>query len=140
MKAVLAAILGLFLSIKASAGDGEKALSDDDIIRTAKTFAIGPVGESGATTKAETALRAILKQPDGVARFKKILAKATNEGRLYALVGLRNLDPNAYQAALPAYSEDVSNVRTMQGCMVMNPEMREVARSIQGQRFKLSPE
>lgn len=109
-------ILG-FLSCSARLDAAERS-DADATLRTATSFAIGGVGVAGTMSQRERALREVLKQSDAVARLESMLPQASPAGQLYALLGLRARDRNAYKQALLKYGEGDASVQTMRGCIL----------------------
>ena len=90
----------------------------DSTLRKASSFAMGGVGVAGTMSQGERALREVLKQSDAVARLESILPQASPAGQLYALLGLRTRDRNAYREALMKYGQSDAIVKTMRGCLL----------------------
>ena len=90
----------------------------DATLRKASSFAMGGVGAGGVMSQGERALRDVLKKSDAVARLERMLPQASPAGQLYALLGLRARDRNAYQQALMKYGQSDAIVKTMRGCIL----------------------
>jgi hypothetical protein len=87
-----------------------------------KVFGGWAVGIAGQPTAAVDALRTIMKEQNAVAALGFLRTHATMAGQLMALVGLYDLDPVAFQAALPTYVKSKASVRVWEtGCM-MGPD------------------
>jgi hypothetical protein len=99
-------------------------------VQEADKFAFGGIGVAGTMSKGETALRAILDQPDAATQLEKMLPHATDAGRLYILVGLRIRDRSAYKRAFDSYSKHDSTVQTVHGCMISKESFQAVMREI----------
>jgi len=104
-------------------------------VQDADKFALGGIGVAGAMSKGESALRAILDQPDAVTQLEGMLPHATDAGRLYILVGLRMRDRSAYKRAFESYSKHDSTVETVRGCMVSRESFQALMREIDRGNF-----
>jgi hypothetical protein len=124
-KIVGAITLGLCAVPLASASD----------VQDADKFALGGVGAARIISKGESALRTILNQPDAVTQLEKMLAHATDAGRLYILVGLRMRDRSAYKRAFDSYSKHDSTVETVRGCMISKESFQALMREIDRGNF-----
>lgn len=100
------------------------------------TFAIGGVGVAGIISPMEKDFRALLKEPDAVAKCQKLLTDATPEGQMYGLLGLKLKDEAAFNAALPAYKGSKKQVRQQSGCIMHSTSMGELAASIEKGSYK----
>lgn len=135
-------LTALFLSIAgASAGDKKNADADAahspyEALTAATTFAIGGVGVAGTISPAENDFRALLKEPDAVAKCQKLLTEATPEGQMYGLLGLKLKDEAAFLAALPKYKGSKTNLREMAGCMMGTITAGELAGRIEKGLYK----
>jgi len=98
-------------------------------------FALGGIGVAGTISKGESALRAILDEPDAVTQLEKMLPHATDAGRLYILVGLRMRDRSAYKRAFDSYSKHDSTVETVRGCMIGRESFQALMREIDRGNF-----
>ena len=90
------------------------------ILRKTGSFALGGVGVAGTLSEGERALREVLKQSDAVSRLETLLPEASAAGQLYALLGLRTRDRNAYQKALLKYGARPDSVQTIRGCILQH--------------------
>lgn len=88
-----------------------------DHLVAARCFAFGGVGFAGITTPEEFAFRAVMRSPDSTELFKQAFSKATNEGKLYALCGLRATDRPAFDAYAATVIKRNPKVSTASGCL-----------------------
>jgi hypothetical protein len=102
----------------------------DSILRKSGAFALGGVGVAGTMSEGERALRELLKQPDAVVRLEHMLPDASAPGQLYALLGLRLRDREAYQRALAKYGQRDVTVQTMRGCIVQQEHFTTLVKQI----------
>lgn len=105
-------------------------------VKTAERFSVGGVGYAGIPSRQETAFRQLLKQPEALVQCQKLLTEATPAGQLYGLLGLRLLDQQAFQAALPRYKDAKTDILTMSGCIVMHTTAAKLARQIEKGELK----
>ena len=105
-------------------------------VKTAAWFTIGGVGIAGTTAPQEKAFRELLKQPEPAARCQKLLVEGSPAGQLYGLLGLRLLDQQAFQTALPRYKDSKTVITTASGCLVLPTTSAEVAQQIAAGIFK----
>src|SRR5437867_10840827 len=99
-------------------------------VQDADKFAFGGIGVAGTMSKGESALRAILDEPDAAIQLERMLPHATDAGRLYILVGLRMRDRSAYKRAFDSYSQHDGTVETVQGCMISRESFQALMREI----------
>ncbi len=59
-----------------------------------------------------------------------MLPEASPAGQLYALLGLRARDRDAYQQALAKYGQRHATVETMSGCIVQRESFRDLVKQI----------
>ena len=119
----------IILGIAARLGAAEAA-DPGSALEKASSFAIGGVGVAGTMSAGEQALRDILKQADAVRRLETILPQASPAGQLYALLGLRGRDHEAYRRALARYGEREGRVETMRGCILGHESFTNLVKQI----------
>lgn len=102
----------------------------DTTLRKASSFAMGGVGVAGTMSQGERALREVLKKSDAVVRLESMLAQASPAGQLYALLGLRSRNRNAYQQALLKYGQSDASVQTMRGCILRSESFAALVNQI----------
>jgi hypothetical protein len=100
-------------------------------LRKTATFALGGVGVAGIMSEGERTLREILKEPDATRRLENVLPEAPPAGQLYALLGLRLRDREAYQRALEKHRANDAKVQTMRGCILQRESFRELVKQIE---------
>lgn len=134
---ILLSAFALVAATSATLGMDPKPPSNAyETLRTAKVFAIGPVGFAATTSTSEMAFRDLLKRPDGAAQFAKLLKGATLEGQMYALLGLRHLDQKAFEAAAPKYRQSKSEIHAVGGCLTYAKTAGQVVADIQEGKVK----
>ena len=110
--------------------DAAEPSDADSTLRKATSFAMGGVGVAGTMSQGERALREVLKKSDAVARLESMLPEASPAGQLYALLGLRARDRNAYKQALMKYGESEASVQTMRGCILRSESFAALVNQI----------
>ena len=105
--------------------------ASETALQKTMTFALGGVGFAGTMSQGERALREVLKEPDAARRLENIVANASAAGQLYALLGLRLRDREAYQRALQKYRTNDANVQTMRGCIIQRESFRKLIEEIE---------
>lgn len=107
-----------------------------DTVKSAERFTIGGVGIAGIPSRQETVFRQLLKQPEPLARCQKLITEATAAGQFYGLLGLRLLDQQAFQTALPRYKDSKTDIPTISGCIVMHTTAAKLAKQIEKGELK----
>ena len=107
-----------------------------DTLKAAEMFTVGGIGYAGTISAEEQAFRKLLQQPEPAVRCKKLLEEATPAGQMYALLGLRLLDAEAFRAAAPRYKHAKENISTARGCIVMHFPAADIAKQIAEGAYK----
>lgn len=82
-------------------------------------FAFGPTGFLGVISTGEMTFTRIISRPDAAACMKQVLADGSSAGRAYALIALRELDPDYYRAHYPeALARPALQIMTLSGCLI----------------------
>ncbi len=105
------------------------------ILQAAPTFSSAAVGEAGITPSEVLAWRTLLWSADAGTRFKDLLATGSPAGQLYALTGLRVIDPAFYRQAVTRVGRLGGTVQTVRGCIVMNERVADLVREIDEGRW-----
>jgi hypothetical protein len=95
-----------------------------------KRFAFGGVGFFGGTSNGEFAFCAILKSPKASDLFKDIYLQGTDEGKLYALCGLRVIDHDAFNHYFAIFRTENKRITTQSGCVIREEPAGEVIQRI----------
>jgi hypothetical protein len=95
-------------------------------------FAFGGVGFIGRITQGERDFRVIQSQPPAVAleSFEEIYAHGSAAGKIYALAGIRQLDPDRETELLKSLQGSDEKVMTMAGCVIESRRMIDLAKAI----------
>jgi hypothetical protein len=98
----------------------------------ARRFAFGGVGIAGATSAGEYAFRAALRSRKPAQIFKSVFVQGTEEGKLYALCGIRASDRAAFDSYAKLLVSTNAEVTTMRGCIVGHEKAAELVKQIAG--------
>ena len=96
----------------------------------ADVFAIGPISDDATTSDEERALRALLKKPNASEKLSALLRSASVAGQLYARLGLRLCDRDAFERAVPDYLRRDGVVTAMAGCIIHDERIAAIAQKI----------
>jgi hypothetical protein len=109
-------------------------------IEQAPIFGIGPMGIAGQPPAAENHLRELVKQPHARERLVKVLrTSTTEEGRMYALLGLKQVDPKEFQQRSKAYATKTNAVSvSIGGCLVSQQAVSNVVAEIKSGHYRLN--
>jgi len=132
------AVLGLLLKsphLTAEPRQASADLSDPTalagaILERAAGFSSAAVGEGAFIPSEVLAWRVIMQSPTADATFKRVLARGSVAGRLYALTGLRLTDHASYQVAVKRMLLTGGSVRTTRGCIVSTEHVADLVREI----------
>jgi hypothetical protein len=132
------AVLGLLLKsphLTAEPRPASADLSDPTtlasaILERAPRFSSAAVGEGAFIPSEVLAWRVIMQSPAADATFKRVLARGSVAGRLYALTGLRLTDHASYQLAVKRMLLTGGSVRTTRGCIVSTEHVADLVREI----------
>ena len=86
---------------------------------------------AGTTSEGEVAFREIYNRPSAKDDFLKLLNAGNPQARCYALVALRDLNPQIYSSEIEKYKKDKTKVTTIGGCMIAVFPMSSVATNIE---------
>jgi hypothetical protein len=100
-----------------------------EVLRTAHRFEGPYVGLSGATSEYALAFRVLVGSPNARAAFLTLFRDASRAGRLYAAAGIYFADPPSFDAAIAELAGSDGIVQTMDGCIVAEEHVAEIARS-----------
>jgi len=137
------AVLGLLLksphltpeSRQASADLSDPTALASAILERAAGFSSAAVGEGAFIPSEVLAWRVIMQSPTADATFKRVLARGSVAGRLYALTGLRLTDQAYYQQAAKRMLLSGGSVRTTRGCIVSTEHVADLVREIDDGRW-----
>jgi hypothetical protein len=128
----------LLLAPAFSLADESPKKTDDPyaVVASASLFAIGGVGYAGRTTDAETALREIVKQKDGVKLCRKLLEEKNLAAQLYGLLGLKLLGDKVFAEAYPRFEKSKTMVKTASGCELYEDSVAVLAKEIRDRKVE----
>ena len=130
---LLLLILGLpCLSCRSARDPRESWTSHEgfEYLIVARQFAFGGVGVAGATSTGEFAFRAVLRSRDSAKIFKLVFLQGTEEGKLYALCGIRAADRAAFDSYAKLIVSTNAEVTTMRGCIIGHEKAADVVKRI----------
>ena len=87
------------------------------VLRTARTVASSSIGYSGIVPDAVVAWLTVLKHPHARDTYLELLRTGTPAGQIYALAGIRTVDPPLYQDLAERYRRDRTPISAMAGCI-----------------------
>ena len=93
----------------------------------------------GVPSRGEIDFTFILSQPQTAASsaFEELYAIGNPQGKLYALSGIKKLDPRRFEALLAASETATDEVVVMRGCIVSHEALRDVAKQIERGKFRI---
>ena len=94
---------------------------------------------AGITPEPVLALERLLAEPDATRALAFALKHALLPGQLFALSGLYDSDPLAFQAALPHFQTLKTSVPTQHGCLGSYSPVPSVAKAIAQGRYSTRP-
>jgi hypothetical protein len=97
---------------------------------TIQRFSFGGVGIVGTISDGEFAFRAVLRSPESAKLFKTAYLQATEEGKLYALCGIRATDRSSFENYAAALRSTTNEVAIQSGCIVDGEKVAKVVRQI----------
>ena len=96
----------------------------------ARRFAFGGVSDDGHTSTGEFSFRAVLRSHNAPQLFKAVFFQGTEEGKLYALCGIRVTDRSAFDSYASILVSTNAEVTTQFGCAVLHEPAPEVVKRI----------
>jgi len=134
MRIWILAVSLLFVSI-ASAGDSV----DPVLERLAKVdrFAFGGTGYAGVISSGEKDYRVILSRPSALPDFEKLFVTGNSQGKSYALMGIRALDPARFKQISRPLRGSTEEVATQRGCIVYHDSLGTVLKRIEAGSYFL---
>jgi hypothetical protein len=98
-------------------------------------FAFGPVGYTGVTSSGEKDYRAMLARPSAMSEFERLFSSGNIQGKCYALVGIRKLNPQRFKELTQSLHSSKEPVETMQGCIVFHELFGAVIKQIDAGKY-----
>jgi len=115
MKIWILAVSLMFVSFAHAADSVDPVM---DRLAKAERFAFGGTGYAGIISQGEKDYRVILSRPSAEADFEKLLGVGNPQGKSYALVGIRALDPTRFKQISGPLRDSTEEVVTQSGCIV----------------------
>lgn len=106
-------------------------------LKNAPYFAIGGVGIAGTISEPEKAFRVLLARKDAAAVFQSLLIEANPEGRMYALLGLKEKSKTTFRQKVSAYRFLKTDVKVMQGCILGQRPAAEIIKGIESGSYSM---
>ena len=125
---------------------GDKAYG---VLKNVSFFATGGITYGGITSRGELALRILLKQKWAASALKSLLENGHIPGQMYALVGLKEIDPPAFEKAISTYAPvylpsgialgvmQEATLETMEGCIGQDKTVSDVVAEIRAGKHRL---
>jgi hypothetical protein len=113
------------------------------------TFALFGVGYGGETSEGELALDTLAKEKEAISAFRSLVTKASPEGGIYALIGLKMLECDCFNQELANYKrlpEPVAReinqnekigkgyLRTQSGCIIRQEKRSKTIQEVKAGR------
>jgi hypothetical protein len=123
-------LLGLSLLFVRIAYGGDSV--DPVLERLAKVdrFAFGGTGFAGVISSGEKDYRVILSRPSALLDFEKLFSVGNVQGKSYALMGIRTLDPTRFKQISRPLRGSTEEVVTQSGCIVERESLGTVLKRI----------
>lgn len=125
-------IIDLITGLSYAAEPSNDALID---LAAAPRFAFGGIGFAGLTSDGETAYQTIMSRPSALAEFETLFLVGNPQGKAYALVGIRALNPARYRDLAQPLRGSRERVLTQQGCLVQIESLGAILDHIDGNRY-----
>jgi hypothetical protein len=119
----------------------EKRIIPDPVLdRLSKTdvFAFGGIGFAGSVSEGETAFRTLLAGSSAGRDFEAAFVRGTPQAKAYALVGLREVNPNRFADLAGSLQTSRIEVQTMQGCLMYKLPMWKLVQRIKAGEYSSS--
>jgi hypothetical protein len=94
-------------------------------------FAFGGVGFAMSISDGETDFGGLLSRPSAAADFQRLFAAGNAQAKCYALVGLRQLNRQRFEALAASLRLSKSPVATAHSCLMFSVPMSEIVARIQ---------
>jgi hypothetical protein len=91
-----------------------------------KSFSFGGIGAAGIPSQSEAHFRTVLDHHTALAEFRGVLANGTPEAKLYALCGIRILDPSSFNEAAEPLKKSNPTVETIGGCIIWRAPFKQL--------------
>jgi hypothetical protein len=109
-------------------------------LTTIELFAFGGIGFAGKTSEGEMPFRVVMEKPHGEAlrSMEEIFANGSAAAKSYALVGVRKLAPERFEALYQSIAHSQEKVHTMSGCIGSTRTLKELANEIRSGAYDKS--
>lgn len=99
---------------------------DYELLRDSTVFADGPVGYAAQIPDEVNAFARLYRDESALLYFTQLSEEGSLAGKLYAMCGLYDLDPEQYQALVEQYCLSNTTVRAQFGCIVFDEAMSKI--------------
>ena len=127
MRIWILAVLLLFVNIAHAGDSGDPVL---DRLAKVDRFAFGGTGYAGVISSGEKDYRVILSRPSALLDFEKLFVVGNSQGKSYALMGIRALDPGRFKQISRTLRGSTEEVVTQSGCIVYHESLGTVLKRI----------
>ncbi|MGA7684229.1 MAG: hypothetical protein WCA58_04380 [Terriglobales bacterium] len=123
----------IFLIVAIVSVASAQAFSDATLDRLTKVeiFAFGPIGYAGITSQGEKDYKLILARPSAAADLERLLSAGNAQGKSYALVGIRTINPHRFKELSGSLRDSKVDVTTESGCIVSHESLGSVLQRIE---------
>jgi hypothetical protein len=116
----------LAIAVDAHVHASESLPVEVELLSGATIFKLGLIGMAPHLSDEEVALATLLKRPDAQAQLSTLLSSArSNEGRLYALCGLRQLSKSSYERSLRGIKWDGDGFNLMHADVITKASVKQ---------------
>jgi hypothetical protein len=122
-------VLCLCLTSTTKAAENRDAIVNR--LANVEVFAFGGVGFTGAISPGEKDYRLLRSQPAAEADFERLFTIGNSQAKCYALVGLRQLNPEKFKTFSASLRPSKVEVSTMHGCIMRHERMAALVERIQ---------
>lgn len=98
-------------------------------------FAFGGIGYAGVISQGEKDYKNILARRSALEQFERVLSEGNPQGKSYALVGIRKLNPGRFEELSRSLRGSKEMVTTEHGCIELRESMRAVVEQIKKDQY-----
>lgn len=113
-------------------------------LTTIQLFAFGGIGFAARTSDGEKAFRVVMEKPrdEALQTMETVFANGSVEAKSYALVGIRMLAPERFDALYQTVARSQERVHTMSGCILSEKTLQDLSKEIRSGAYgkKLPPD
>ena len=124
-------LVTLCLVIAGAARSAESSNTAVDRLAKVDLFAFGGVGFAGVISPGEKDYKLVLSSPSAETDFERLLASGNPQAKCYALVGIRQLNPEKFKTLSAPLHSSKEQVSTMRGCILSHQTMAALIERIE---------